>query len=150
MSAMLVFQNNETAAILVFQTKSEGPGLILLSKFLWVLIFAIFPVIRNNNFTQLKINANIFPAKIYSRVNIFQLKFATQKYSTKKWCLFNYNLSLSFRNSVGAFTNKTSAAIQLLLIGFMIFPEKPHKRRVYGIWISFMHILSSIKKDLPK
>ena len=31
---------------------------------------------------QKKINANISPAKIYSRVNILWLKFATQKYST--------------------------------------------------------------------
>ena len=45
--------------------------MILFSNFLWVLIFAIFPVIRNNKFTQIKINVNIFPAKIYSRVNIF-------------------------------------------------------------------------------
>ena len=57
--------------MLVFQTKSEGPGMNLFSNFLQVLIFAIFPVIRNNKFTQIKINVNIFPAKIYSRVNIF-------------------------------------------------------------------------------
>ena len=44
------------------------------------------------------ITANIFPAEIYSRVNILQLKFATQKYRTKKSCLFNYNLPLLFRN----------------------------------------------------
>ena len=49
-------------------------------------------------FPQIKIIAHIFPVKIYSRVNILQLKFATQKYSTKKSCLFNHNLSLSFRN----------------------------------------------------
>ena len=42
---------------------------------------------------QIKITANIFPAKIYSRVNILYLKFATQKYSAKKSCLFNQNLS---------------------------------------------------------
>ena len=39
-------------------------------KFLRVLIFAIFPAIRKNKFPQIKITANIFPAKIYSRVNI--------------------------------------------------------------------------------
>ena len=49
----------------------------------------------------MKITANIFPAKIYSTVNIFQLKFATQKYSTKKSCLFNHNLSLSLRKQNG-------------------------------------------------
>ena len=38
------------------------------------------------------------PGNIYSRVNIPQLKFATQKYSTKKSRLFNHNLSLSFRD----------------------------------------------------
>ena len=61
-------------------------------------IFVIFPAIRKNKFPQIKITSNIFPAKISSRVNILQLKFATQKYSTKKSCLFNHNLSLSFRN----------------------------------------------------
>ena len=40
------------------------------TKFLRVLIFAIFPAIRKNKFPQIKITANIFPAKIYSRVNI--------------------------------------------------------------------------------
>ena len=39
---------------------------------------------------QIKIIANIFPAKIYSRVNFVELKFAKQKYSTKKLCLLNY------------------------------------------------------------
>ena len=41
------------------------------TKFLQVLIFAIFAVfhaIRKNNFPQIKITANIFPAKINSRV----------------------------------------------------------------------------------
>ena len=33
-------------------------------------IFAIFLAIRKNKFPQIKITANIFPAKIYSRVNI--------------------------------------------------------------------------------
>ena len=47
-------------------------------------IFVIFPTIRKNKFPQIKITSNIFPAKISSRVNILQLKFATQKYSTKK------------------------------------------------------------------
>ena len=60
--------------------------------------FAVFPAIRKNKFSQIKITANIFPARIYSRVNILWLKFATQKYSTKKSCLFNHNLPLSFRN----------------------------------------------------
>ena len=61
-------------------------------------IFGIFPAIRNNNPppppTPFKTNENAFPAKIYSRV----LKFTTQKYSTKKSCLFNYNSPLQFRN----------------------------------------------------
>ena len=71
------------------------------TKFLRVLIFtifAIFPAIRKNNFPP-NINENTFPAKIYSRVlNILWLKFTTQKYSTKKSCLFNYNSPLQFRN----------------------------------------------------
>ena len=39
-------------------------------EILRVLIFAIFPAIRKNKFPQIKITANNFPAKIYSRVNI--------------------------------------------------------------------------------
>ena len=35
-----------------------------------VLIFAVFPAIRKNKFPSIKITANIFLAKIYSRVNI--------------------------------------------------------------------------------
>ena len=66
-------------------------------KFLRVLIFAFFPVIRNNMFPQIKITANIFPAKISSRENILYLKFATQKYNTKKSCLFNHNLSKTMK-----------------------------------------------------
>ena len=68
------------------------------TKCLLVLIFAIFPAIRKNEFSQINDTANIFPTKIYSRVNILLLKFATQKRSTKKSCLFIHNLSLSFRN----------------------------------------------------
>ena len=33
-------------------------------------IFAVFPAIRKNKFPQIKITANFFPAKIYSRVTI--------------------------------------------------------------------------------
>ena len=61
---MLVFQHNETAAMLVFQTKPVG-----VDPFFE--IFAIFPAIRKTKLFQIKINANIFSAKIYSRVNIF-------------------------------------------------------------------------------
>ena len=42
-------------------------------KFLQVLIFVsfvIFPTISKNKLSQIKITANIFPAKIYFRVNI--------------------------------------------------------------------------------
>ena len=35
-----------------------------------ILIFAIFPAIRKKKFQQIKITANIFPAKIYCIVNI--------------------------------------------------------------------------------
>ena len=47
---------------------------------------------------KIKTTGNIFPAKIYFRVNLNYLQFATQKYSTRKLCMFNYNLPLSFRN----------------------------------------------------
>ena len=73
---------------------SDSPafyGYMCGTNFLRVLIFAIFPAIRKNKFPEI----TIFPAKIYSKVNI---KFARQKYSTKKSRLFNYHLSLSFRN----------------------------------------------------
>ena len=53
------------------------------TKFLRVLIFAIFPAIRKNKFPQIKTIANIFSAKIYN---------------TKTSCLFNYNVRLSLRN----------------------------------------------------
>ena len=74
-------------------------------NFFRLLIFtflAIFPAIRKNTPPKKKekINENIFPGKIYSRVlNILGLKFTTQKYSTKKPCLFNYNSPLQFRNN---------------------------------------------------
>ena len=67
--------------------------IIVWHDILRVRICAIFPEIRKNIFPQIKIIANIFPQKIYSRVNILYLKFAAQKYSTKKSCLLNYNLS---------------------------------------------------------
>ena len=69
-------------------------------KFLRVLIFVIFPAICKNKFPQIKITASIFSTKIYSGENILYLKFTTQKYSTKKSCLFYYNMSLLFRNKV--------------------------------------------------
>ena len=40
-----------------------------------------------------KNTTNIFSAKIYSRVNILYLEFATQRHITQKSCLFNHNLS---------------------------------------------------------
>ena len=69
-------------------------------EFLIFTIFAIFPAIRKNNFPlSPKINENIFPARIYPRVlSLLFVKFTTQKYSTKKSCLFNYNSRLQFRN----------------------------------------------------
>ena len=63
--------------------------------------FCVFSAIHKNKLPQLKITTKHFPAKIYSGVNILRLKFTTQKYSTKKSCLFNYNLSLSFRKKSG-------------------------------------------------
>ena len=48
-------------------------GLPCDTEFLHVLFFAIFSVVRKNKFPQIKITANIFPANIFSRVNIFFL-----------------------------------------------------------------------------
>ena len=67
-------------------------------KFLRVLIFVFFPAIRKNKFPQKLITANIFPSTFYSRA---------QKYSTKKLCLFNSNLSLLFGNKMIKMMNKT-------------------------------------------
>ena len=53
-------------------TRCGGTYLPCGTKFLRVLIFpffAVFPAIRKNKFPQIKITANIFPAKIYSRVH---------------------------------------------------------------------------------
>ena len=52
------------------------------TKFLRVLIFAIFPAIRKSKFPQIKITANIFPAKISSRVNQYSLTLGTEKRAT--------------------------------------------------------------------
>ena len=77
----------------------------VLGTAVWHEIFAVFPAIRKNmlNFLQIKITANIFPAKIYSRENILWPEIATQKYSTKKSCLFTTcqkqrNTGLLFEN----------------------------------------------------
>ena len=56
--------------------------------------FCDFQAIHKNKFPRIKIT--IFPAKIYSRVNILYLKFATQDI-TKKSCLSEI-VPLSFRN----------------------------------------------------
>ena len=61
------------------------------------LVFAIFPAIHKIS-SRKKNNENIFPAKFFSRLNILCLKFTTQKYSTKKSRLFNYNSPLQFSN----------------------------------------------------
>ena len=76
-------------------------------KFLRVLIFVIFPAICKNKFPQKLITAKIFPTTFYSRVNILWLKFATQKYCTKKLSLFNSNLSLLLGNEMIKMTSKT-------------------------------------------
>ena len=67
------------------------------TKFLRVLIFAIFVIfraIRKNGFPKKKLPQTFFPKKFTPEL----LKFATQKFSTKKSCLFNLNLPLTFRN----------------------------------------------------
>ena len=61
-------------------------------NFCWFYFSASFPAIRKNKLPQIKITATIFLAKIYSRVVILVLRFATLKYRSKKSCLFNYNL----------------------------------------------------------
>ena len=61
---------------MVLQTKNffvdtSGSSIPYGTKFLRVLIFAIFPAIGKNKFPQMEIIANIFSAKMYSGVNIF-------------------------------------------------------------------------------
>ena len=68
------------------------------TKFLRVLIFAIFPAIRKNKFPQIKITAN----PDFSRKNLHQSKYSLTliRYTKIKYyeIVFNHNLSLSFRN----------------------------------------------------
>ena len=61
-------------------------------------IFAIFPAIHKNKVPQIKITSKDFsrPNLLHSKYSL-TYKSATQKYG-KKSCLFNRNLSLSFRN----------------------------------------------------
>ena len=56
-------------------------------------------VLCKNKFPQIKITAQIFPAKnlLQRKYCMLWLKFTTQEYSTKKSCLFNHNWSLFFR-----------------------------------------------------
>ena len=61
---------------MVLQTKyffvdTSRSSILYGTKFLRVLIFAIFPAIGKNKFPQIEITANIFSAKMYSGVNIF-------------------------------------------------------------------------------
>ena len=64
-------------------------------EILRVLIFAVSQRSAKNKFPQIKISANIFLAKIYSRVNAL---FSNLNSLLKNTVLRNYNLSLSFRN----------------------------------------------------
>ena len=78
-------------------------------KFLRVLIFAvfaIFPAFRKIKTTARKFSRKYLLQSEYSQepmthrllIMIFANLNSPHKYSTKKWCLFNHNLSLSFRN----------------------------------------------------
>ena len=105
-------------------------------KFLRVLIFAIFPAICKNKFPQIKITANMFPAKIYSRVNILWLKFTTQKYSTKKSCLFNHNSSLHSE------TTKYWFIAWKYVFLLHVFNKKP---KYYQCWVGTGYFLKIAK-----
>ena len=59
-----------------FSLLHSGSGCVAVPVTVWHEIFAgynfaICPAIRKNKFPQIKITANIFPTKIYSRINIF-------------------------------------------------------------------------------
>ena len=56
-----------------------------------------------NMFLEIKITANIFPAKFFSRVNILSLKLATQKYGTKKSQLVKNNEILVYCLKISVF-----------------------------------------------
>ena len=88
--------NEAVVTIIQLHRRYRGARNFVGANFLRFLRF--FSAIHKNKFPQIKITTKHFPAKIYSGVNILRLKFITQKYSTKKSRLFNYNLSLSFRN----------------------------------------------------
>ena len=128
-------------------TVKSGRSIIRLpsgTTFLRVLVFAIFPAIRkigsgkkknNNNkiiITIIIINTvNIFPAKIYFRVNILELKFATQKYSTNKEVV-----SVRFCNRM---TKKSNL--------FYSFYTGYAKRSVVLKYVFPLHVLKKKKTD---
>ena len=91
---------------------------------------------KNNNnkiiITIIIINTvNIFPAKIYFRVNILELKFATQKYSTNKEVV-----SVRFCNRM---TKKSNL--------FYSFYTGYAKRSVVLKYVFPLHVLKKKKTD---
>ena len=136
-------------------TVKSGRSIIRLpcgTKFLRVLMFAIFPAIRKISSGKKKKNkkikiiiliikkiiiiktANISPAKIYSRVNILDLKFATQKYSTNKEVV-----SVRFCNRM---TKKSNL--------FYSFYTGYAKRSVVLKYVFPLHVLKKKKKKRTK
>ena len=62
----LQFHVCRAVSILLVSLQKDIHNVACGTKVLQVLIFAIFPAVRKNKFPQIKITANIFPARIYS------------------------------------------------------------------------------------
>ena len=90
------------------------------TKFLRVLILSIFAIFQRSAKiippSQKKLTKTFFPHKFTLDLvfNILWLKFTTQKYSTKKSCLFNYNSPFQFRNKT-VYNELQYNTIQILL-----------------------------------
>ena len=150
-------------------TVKSGRSIIRLpcgTKFLRVLMFAIFSAIRKNRFRQENNNnnkiiitiiiintVNIFPAKIYFRVNILELKFATQKYSTNKEVVSVRFCNRMTKKSNLFYSFYTGYAKHSVVLKYVfplqILKKKKKNGRKYYQWF-FRHFLSFFcKKSVP-
>ena len=114
---------------------------------------------KNNNNNKIIITiiiintVNIFPAKIYFRVNILELKFATQKYSTNKEVVSVRFCNRMTKKSNLFYSFYTGYAKHSVVLKY-VFPlqvlkKKKKDGRKYYQWF-FRHFLSFVcKKSVP-
>ena len=87
----------------------------------------------------MKITEKNFPVKIYSRVNILKLNSLHKNTVLGNHaCLFNYNLSLSFRNKV---------VYDEILTHTVVLFENMHFYCTYSIKTKILSILSENRKN---